>query len=324
MTTSRVGHLKDVALEVKDALKQDNVPVASAGIAFFGFLSLFPALAATISVYGLISDPDEITSQIKDALSSAPETTQDFLASQLSGIADSGSGGLGIAVAIGIIAAVWSASAAIKHLIAALNNVYGFRETRGFVGLRGTALAFTFGAILMLVVAVFGLAVLPAVLAAIDLGSAGRVAIGILRFPVLIVLMSMAVSVLFNLGPNRPFNRFRWTTPGAIVATLVWIAMSALLSIYTANVDKFSESAATLGAITALLLWLYVTAFSVLLGAEVDASIEKLATQRRAAQRSEIDRRYAEATKSQQGRAALGGVLIGTAAGLLARKVSDN
>lgn len=324
MSGGRLDHMKAIGLEVKDQIKQDNVPVASAGIAFFGFLSLFPALAATISIYGVVSDPEEIQDQINDALSNAPESTQTFLGDQLTEIASSAGGGLGVVAGIGILAAIWSASAAIKHLIAALNNIYGFRETRGFVGLRGTALLFTLGAVLMLVVAVMGLAILPAVLAAADLGSAGRIAIGILRFPVLILLMSMAISVLFNLGPNRPFTRFRWTTVGAIIGTIAWIAVSALLSIYTANAGKFSGGANTLGAITALLLWLYATAFCVLLGAEVDAARETIAARRNAATREEIDTKYAAATKSQQGKAALGGALLGTAVGFIAKRATGD
>ena len=324
MAGGRLAEIKDIALEVKDQLKQDNVPVASAGVAFFGFLALFPALAATISIYGLVRSPDEITDQINDLLESAPESTRLFLSDQLSEIASSAGGGLGLVAGIGIIASVWSASAAIKHLIAALNNIYGFRETRGFVGLRGTALAFTFGAILMLVVAVFGLAILPALLAAVEFGDAGRIIIGILRFPVLILLMSVAISVLYNLGPNRPFMRFRWTTIGAIMGTIAWIIASGLLSIYTANSGEFSGGAATLGAITALLLWLYATAFCVLLGAEVDSARETLAARRKAADRAEIDRRYEAATRTQQGKAALGGALLGTALGFIARKVDGD
>ncbi len=321
MAGGRLAEIKDIALEVKDQLKQDNVPVASAGVAFFGFLALFPAMAATISIYGLVRSPEEITDQINDVLSNAPESTRDFLSDQLSDIASSAGGGLGVVVVIGIIASIWSASAAIKHLIAALNNVYGFRETRGFVGLRGTALLFTFGAIVMLVAAVFGLAILPALLAALELGDAGRIAIGILRFPLLILLMSVAISVLYNLGPNRPFTRFRWTTVGAIMGTIAWIIASGLLSIYTANSGEFSGGAATLGAITALLLWLYATAFCVLLGAEVDSARETLAARRTAADREEIDRKYEAATRSQQGKAALGGALLGTALGFVARKI---
>lgn len=322
MASARLNHIKDVALEVKDNLKQHNVPVAAAGIAFFGFLSLFPAMAAAISIYGLISDPDEITEQIQDALASAPDSTREFLGDQLTEIASAASGGLGLIAGIGILAALWSASAAVKHLIAALNNVYGFRETRGFVALRGTALLFTVGAIVFLVAAIFGLAILPAVLAAVDMGDAGRVLIGILRFPVLILLMSMAISVLFNLGPNRSVRRFKVTTVGAIVGTIIWIIVSALLSIYTANAGKFSGGANTLGAITALLLWLNATAFSVLVGAEIDVARETLAARKRAAEREEIDQKYEAATRSDQGKAALSGALLGVALGAVAQRGS--
>lgn len=309
--------LVPLALEVKEALRQDNVPVAAAGIAFFGFLALFPALAATFSVYGIVSDPDEIKEQITDLLESSPPSTQEFFSGQLADLASSS--GLGVVVVVGIVTAVWTASAAIKHLMAALNNVYGFPETRGFVQLRGTAVLFTFGAITFLCAAVFGLAVLPPLLAAADLGSAGQLTLNILRFPVLVLLMSAALSVLFNLGPDRPKPKYRLTTPGAITATLLWIALSGLLSIYMANVNKFSASAGTLGAITALLLWLYVTAFAILLGAEVDASMEKLASAAKAEERARIDERFEAATRTEKGRAAIGGVLVGAASVIASR-----
>lgn len=304
-------------MAVKDAMRQDNVPVAAAGIAFFGFLALFPAFAATFSIYGLVSDPEEIREQITDLLESSPPATQEFLAGQLADLA--ASDGLGVVAVVGIITAVWSASAAIKHLMAALNNVYGFPETRGFVQLRGTAVLFTFGAIVFLCAAVFALAILPPLLAAVELGSAGRLALNIARFPVLVLLMSASLSVLFNLGPDRTVRRFRITTPGAITATLLWIVLSGLLSIYMANVDKFSASAGTLGAITALLLWLYVTAFAILLGAEVDACLEAAAVASRTEHRRAVEARYETATRTDQGRAALAGALVGAATVIASR-----
>ncbi len=317
-----MSRVKDVALEVKDSLKQDNVPVISGGIAYFGFLALFPALAATISIYGLVADPADITRQIQDAMGGAPESTRLFLTDQLTAIAQGASGGLGLTAVIGILAALWSASAAVKHVIATLNQIYGLRETRGFVALRGTALLFTFGAVVLFSASLFALAVLPGLLAALDLGTVGRILIGIARFPVLILLMSMAISVLFNLGPNRPTNRFRLTTPGAITGTIVWIVASGLLSIYTANVDKFSGAAGLLGAITALMLWLYVTAFCVFIGAEVDVALETIEARNRAAQRERIEVGYEKATRSDKGRAALAGTLLGVALGAATRKAT--
>lgn len=314
-----------IALEVKGALKQDNVAVASAGIAFFAFLAHFPAFAATFSVYSLLSDPDEIEQQIIDLLESSPPSTQEFFAGQMSGLASSR--GLGIVVALGIIVSIWTASAAIKHLIAALNNVYGFRETRGIVKLRVTAVLLTLASVMFVCAAVFGLAVLPPLLDSLGFGSKGQLALNIVRFPVLVLLMSVALSMLFSLGPNREVPKRPLTMAGAITATMLWIALSGALSIYTANVTEFSASAGTLGAITALLLWLYVTAFSILLGAEVDASIEKLDATSGAAERERIDERYETATKTQTGRAALGGVLLGVAGTvacrMAARKTGD-
>ena len=93
-----------------------------------------------------------------------------------------------------------------------------------------------YGAILVLVSSVFLLAVLPGLLSAVGLGTAGRVLLGILRFPVMILLMAVALSILYFLAPNRgKGHRFRWLTAGGVVATVLWILLSGLLSIYTSN-----------------------------------------------------------------------------------------
>ena len=307
--------LKPFLLELKDKIKQDVVPVSAAGIAFFGFFALFPALGALISVYGIVADPEEVPEQLNDSLAGAPEGLRTFLVEQASNIAAQDSGALGVGVAIGILVALWSASAAVKHLIAALNRVYGFRETRGFVALRGASYLFTAGAIVLLAVAMFSLAILPGLLAALDMGAVGRILIGIIRFPGLVLFMAASLSVLYFLGPDRPGgHRFRWVTKGSLIATLLWILLSGLLSIYFATLGG-SENSGTdlLFILTMLMLFLQITSLCVLLGAEIDATIELFERRAQAADEEKV-----AAAMTDKGRSALAGALLGAAIGIVA------
>lgn len=307
--------IKEFLVELKDNIRQDNVPVAAAGIAFFGFFALFPALTALISVYGLVADPNDVVSQLEDSLAAAPEAMRTFLIDQAEREASASGGAQTAKVVFGILLAVWSSSAAIKHLIAALNRVYGFRETRGFLALRGASYLFTLGAVLVMSVALFGLAVLPGLLAALDLGTAGRILIGIVRFPGLVLFMTGALSILYFLGPDRPSgHRFRWVTAGSLIATVMWVALSGVLSIYFANLDSGAGVTAIVGVLTALMIFLQITSLSVLVGAEIDATREKL-LRRRVTEESERTARLAAAAMTPRGRSTLAGALVGTAVG---------
>jgi membrane protein len=231
-----------------------------------------------VSIYALVSDPSDIEEQVTDALSSAPEEVQAFFSRQLSSLAEGSSGGLEIAAAVAILLALWSASGAIKQLIATLNDIYDLPESRGFVKLRGTALLFMAGAIIFLGVTMFLLAVLPGIVSALDVPAAGRWALGLVRFPVLFVLMVVSLTVLYHLGPARPVGRpLRWFSVGAVVATLLWIVLSSLLSIYTANFAEMNEAFAVFGSFLILQVWLLVTVYAVLVGAEIDEVRERLA-----------------------------------------------
>ena len=308
-----MSSLRAFVAEIRDQIKQDVVPVSAAGIAFFGFFALFPALGAVISIYGLVADPNDVADQLNAALDGAPDELRVFLVDQAIQVAGANSGALTAGVAIGILVALWSASSAVQHLIAALNRIYGFRETRGFVALRGASYLFTTGAAAVLAIAMFSMAALPTVLAALDMGTFGRVIIGIVRFPAMVLFMAVSLSVLYFLAPNRPSGyRYRWVTKGSIIATSLWVVLSGLLSIYFTNVPGGSSTGLLL-TLTMLMLWLQITSLCVLLGAEVDSTTELL--ERRSIAVEEV--RVATAM-TPSGRSTLLAALVGLAAGLLA------
>jgi len=267
--------LRDVLARVRSQAKVDHIPLLSAGVAFYALLALVPAIVAVVSIYGLVADPNQVRAQIVNALRAAPREVRELVSAQLESIASSSGASTLVALIIGIVAALWSASAGIGHLIVALNVAYEEAETRGVVRRRATALLFTIGAIAFVVVAVGVIGFLPALVAKTNLGAPGRFAIGIVRWLVLLAGLLAGLAVLYHYGPDRDEAKWRWASPGAIVAGTLWLVGSLLFSLYTANFAKYNETYGSLGAVVVLMLWLFLTSLSVIVGAEVNAEMER-------------------------------------------------
>ncbi len=265
---------KDVLMRAKAAAKEDHVTLFGAGVALFGFLALVPALAALLSIYGLVANPATIDNQLADSLSAAPAEVRDLISQQVRSIGDASSGAI-LTVVVGFLLALWSASAGMKSLIEAINLAYDEEETRGFLKLRALALVFTLGAILFLVVAFALIAFLPPLIASTDLGTAGRVLISVLRFVVLFAGVLFGFALLYRFGPDRDQPKWSWATPGAVFAAVGWIVLSLLFSIYTANFGRYNETYGALGAIVVVILWLLLSAVVVIFGAEINCELER-------------------------------------------------
>jgi membrane protein len=210
-----------------------------------------------------------------DSLAAAPQEVRELARTQLESIVGDSGGGTFFAAVIGIVVALWSASAGVGHLMDALNVAYDEKEERSFVRRRAVALAFTVGSIAFVIVAFGLIAVMPALLADTGLGVTGRILANILRWVVLLVGMVAGLAVLYRFGPDRDEPQWRWTSPGAIVAAMLWIIGSLLFSVYTANFAKYNETYGSLGAIIVVMLWLFLTAFVVIVGAELNAELER-------------------------------------------------
>lgn len=274
-TSSTFTTVKSVALALKERITSHNAPIFAAAVAFFAFLALIPALTAVIGVYGLVADPDDVTRQISDALSGAPETTRVFLVDQMTEISAGSSGALGASVAIGILLALFSASGAVANLIKSLNVAYEIEETRKPWTLRGVALLLMIGAIVVLGIVMFLMAALPTVLR--DAGDSLRWALNIGRYPVLGLVMAATLSLLYRLGPDhggndRPLSP-RLFTAGGLLATVLFVTLSALFSFYTANLGSYGETYGPLATIIVLLVWFQLSALSIIIGAELDAEL---------------------------------------------------
>ena len=266
---------KDVLARTRAEAKQDNVTLLAAGVAFYALLALVPALVALVSAYGLVADPSEVEEQVSELLGAAPAEVRDLVTSQLRSITEDAQTAVGLAAIISLVVALWSASSGVKNLIAAINAAYDEDETRGFVKLRTVSLIFTLGAVVFLVASFFLIAFLPSLLADTGLGDVARALVGALRWVALLVGMMVALSLLYRYGPDRDNAKWTWVSPGAIVATLLWLAASALFAVYTGNFGQYNETYGSLGAVVVVMLWLYLSALAVILGAELNAELER-------------------------------------------------
>jgi membrane protein len=265
---------KDVVVRLKAQLKEDDVPLLAAGVAFFALLALVPTLVAVVSLYGLVADPSDVQRTVDDTLQAAPAEVRDLVSSQLESVIDSSPSGLRIGVFVGLALALWSASSGMKHLMGAITLAYDEVDDRKFLRLRGLALLLTVGAIVVALLALAGM-VVPDGLD--DSGSTGtlRTVLQFARWPVLAVVVVLALSVLYRWAPDRDAARWRWVSPGALLATAVWLVASIGFSIYTANFGSYNETYGALGAVVVLMLWLYITAYAVILGAELNCELER-------------------------------------------------
>lgn len=261
--------------QTREELAKDNVPLVAAGVAFYIFLGTIPAVAAFISIYGFLMDPGQVQEHARYLTSILPAETEQLEQQILEIASDRAVAGWGAIV--GLLVALWSGSKATKALIKATNLAYNCPKDRGFFRLALLSLSLTIAGVLFFVVAITLVAVLPPVLRSLGLDSTGEILLTWLRWPLLIGCFLFALAVLYRYGPNRPRGRWRWITVGSVVAMILWVGGSLLLSLYVSQFANINKTYGSLGAIILLLLWLYLSAYAVIAGAELNAVTERQA-----------------------------------------------
>lgn len=265
---------KDVLWRTKQQLDEDNLSVVAAGVAFYGFVAVVPSLAVLIAVYALVADASDLAKQLAWLSRVVPAEIMPMLEEQITRIATD-STKAGISAAVGVLIALYSSSNATKAMIAGLNIAYDEEEKRGFFKLLVTSLAITFAFVLTAVVVVGLLAVLPAAIEHLGLSSVTERLVNWLRWPVLLALFVLGVGVVYRYGPCRDAPQWKWLSPGALLATVLWIAGSALFSLYVSKFGSYDKTYGSLGAVVVFLMWLYLSAYVILLGAEMNSELER-------------------------------------------------
>jgi membrane protein len=263
---------------VRRAFKEssdDHVPMLAGGVAYFAFLAVFPALIAAITLYGLVADPAEVADQVRSLAGMLPQESQPLIVNQLNALVSTSGGALGVGLVVSLLAALWSASSATGNLIQAVNLAYDEEETRGFLKLRGIALLLTLGAIVFMLVTLTLVAVVPPLLDALPIGTAGRVVAQVVRWVLLLAMVITALAVVYRVAPDRDAPRFGWVSVGALVAAALWLIGSALFSVYVNYFGSYNKTYGALAGVVVVMLWLYLTSYIVLLGAEINAEAER-------------------------------------------------
>jgi membrane protein len=175
---------------------------------------------------------------------------------------------------VSVLVALWSARSGTASMVTAINVAYGEPEKRGMFRLYATTLGLTVLTIVSALLALALVAILPAVIGFLPLGDFGKTMAVVLRWPVLLALVVVALAFTYRFAPSRKEPRWRWVSWGAVAATVLWIVGSALFSVYVGEFASYNKTYGSLGGVVVLLMWLYVSALAVLLGAELNAEME--------------------------------------------------
>ena len=266
---------KDIMLRTKRSVTRDSIGLVSAGVAFYLMLAIFPAIAATISIYGLVADPADVERQIQSLMGVMPPQAAEILQGQMRSVVSASGAGLSIGAIGGILFSLWSTAKGVKAMMNGLNMAYHEEEQRGFIKLNAVALMLTVGAVLFLILALALVAVLPPVLEAVGLEGVGRLLVQLLRWPLLVGGLIVALAVLYRYGPSRDNPQFQWTSAGAIFAAVMWLIASVMFSVYVSNFGSYNETYGSVGAVVVLMMWFFISSFVILLGAEINSEMER-------------------------------------------------
>ena len=264
----------DIAKRVKDQITIDHIPIVAAGIAFYFFLAIFPALAAVISVYGLVVEPAQVASQIASLAAGLPQNAQEMISGFGEQLTGKSGGQLGWGVALSILVSLWSANQGTKAVFEGLNIAYDEKDNRSFIQRNAITLLATLLALLTGIVAMALIAVFPAITGMLGLPEGITTLINYLRWPLLAIIVMAFLAWIYKVAPNRDSPKIRWVTAGTVVATLLWLLGSMLFSLYVDNFGKFDNTYGSFAAIVVLMLWFFLTAFIILLGGEINSEIE--------------------------------------------------
>ena len=265
---------KDIAWRLWEKFNKEQILLVAAGASFYLLLALFPALAAFVSLYGLVADPVTVADHVAYLGGLLPSGGLDIIRQQLQALSRQNNDALGIGFFAGFLLALWSANSGIKAVFDAMNIAHGEEEKRGFFRLNLLSLTFTAGALLIGIGMLLTVGIVPAVLAYLHLDAWTETLVSIARWPILMVAILTAVSLIYRYGPSREQAKWRWLSWGAVIATLGWVAASWLFSFYLQNFADYNATYGSLGAVIGLMMWIWISVVILIIGAAINAEME--------------------------------------------------
>jgi membrane protein len=252
----------------------DNIPQVAGGVAFFGLLSIFPAMGAFVSLYGLFSNVQMAERQLNLLSGILPDAALQMVGEQMLRLASARHSGLGVAFVISLLASLWSANAGIKALFSGLNIAFEETEKRNFLKLNLVSLSFTLGAQAFLAIAFAAVVAAPVALASLGYTPGGFAIMNVLRWPLLLLVAIVGITLLYRYGPSRQRERWQWVSWGSVFAAVLWLAVSLLFSVYVAHFGSYDRTYGSLGAAIGFMSWLWISSIAILFGAELNSELE--------------------------------------------------
>ena len=272
----RAGWIAIIKRSMKE-FKHDDITDRAAALTYFGVLAIFPGMLVLVSLLGLIGQAN--AKKILDNLGQvAPGGVKTFLTSVINQV--QGKAGIaGIAAIVGLALALWSASGYVAAFMRASNAIYDVDEGRPIWKTAPLRIVTTIALVIMLLAALVMVVVTGPIAGqvgkAFGIGETAVLVWNILKWPVLLVVVSLMFSLLYAVAPNVKQPKFRWITPGGVLAVIVWIIASGLFALYVSFSGSYNKTYGALATVIVFLVWLWITNIAILLGAEVNAEIQR-------------------------------------------------
>lgn len=247
-----------------------HLGLIAAGVAFFGVLSIFPAVAALVAVWGMFADRQVVAENMAGLADFLPPDAFALLNDQVMGLVGAEPASLGWTTALSLGAALWSARAGMAALVQGINAVFG-QETRGGLHHQGVALMLTLALVGAALVALAAGVVVPLMLAFVPLGPFEAGLVRLARWGIAPLATVLGIGLVYRYGPSAPGRRPPLLSVGLVVAVALWLVMSEGFGLYLSNFGTYNKIYGSIGAVAALLMWVYLSAWAVLMGAAVNA-----------------------------------------------------
>jgi len=266
---------RDILRRTARQVTRNRLLAEAAGATFYSLLAVFPALAALVSLYGLVADPATIEEHLSLLAGVLPGGGMEIFKEQLHRLAGQDNEKLGFGAILGLAVSIWSARQGVTALCDALNIIYEEEDERSFFHRVALTLAFTAGGLLFALLALAAVVVVPVALKFVGFGDGAEWLISLLRWPLLLAGVGIFLACLYRYGPSREDAKWRWVSWGSGFAALAWLIASAGFSWYVANFGSYNETYGSLGAAIGFMTWIWISASVVLVGAQLDAEMER-------------------------------------------------
>ncbi|MEX0661842.1 MAG: YihY/virulence factor BrkB family protein [Balneolaceae bacterium] len=268
---------KKILLRLFSRLMDNLIYIVSAGVAFYAFIAIFPAIIALISIYGLAVDPQMAQEQIQNLAGMMPQEAFSIIETQIQNLVSTTSSALGWGTILGILISLWFANNGTKSIFTGLDFAYDTVSERSFIKHNAMTLLFTFCGIILLIISMGFIVIFPALVQVMGLPENIETLISWLRWPLLALLVVTAICWIYKYAPDRETPKFRWVVLGAIIATILWLLASWGFSYYVSNFANYGEMYGSIAAVVILMFWLFISSLTLLLGGELNSAAEAYA-----------------------------------------------